>query len=123
MPVPFWQEMTAGGKAPAGLTTTVTLLVVSGMPAFEQVISKIWVLAGIPVRFSDPPETVFAPDQKFEATQLVGLPVVIQVRVVAPSAVSGPDGLAERETEIAPVGMTVTEDRLEFPPAFVQYNV
>lgn len=55
-----------------------------------------------------------------EAVQEVGLPVVVQVRVVAPGAVSGPAGEAERLTEMAPTGVTVAEAVVEFPPAFVQ---
>ena len=57
------------------------------------------------------------------ASQESGVPTIVQARLVAPSEVNGPDGVAVRETEIAPTGVTVTEAVFEVHPAFVQVRV
>ena len=113
--------VTAGA---GGFTTTDTLAVASAVPAFEQVISKMYVFAVMPVRSSNPPVAVFAPLHQFDAVHESGEPVVVQVRRVAfVGSVRGPAGEAERVTLMAPMGVTCAETVAEFPPAFVQYSV
>lgn len=51
---------------------------------------------------------MFVPDQKFEASQESGEPVVVQDKVVAPGAVRGPAGEAERDTVIGETALTTT---------------
>ena len=110
--------LTVAGAA-AGLTTTVTVPVASVVPTLEHVILKTCVLAGIAERSSDPPLAVLVPLQEPEASQLLGLPVVVQERVVAPGAVSGPTGLAVRLTEMAETELTTTSPQpLQLLPSF-----
>ena len=111
------------GAVVAEVTTTLTVAVASVVPALEHVMVNICVLAGIAERSSDPPLATLDPLQKFEAVHESGLPVVVHVNVVEPGAVSGPGGVAEMLTVIAPTGVTVAEDAVEFPPAFVHVIV
>ena len=60
----------------------------------------MYVWAVILVLSSNPPVAVFAPLQALDAVQLVGLPVVVQVNLVALVGNVIEAGLAERETEM-----------------------
>jgi hypothetical protein len=60
----------------------------------------VYVWAVILVLSSNPPVAVFAPLQALDAVQLVGLPVVVQVNLVALVGNVIEAGLAERETEM-----------------------
>ena len=66
---------------------------------------------------------ILVPVQSPLASQLSGVPTVVQDRCVAHGANSGPDGVAVSETEIVPAGVTVADAMLEFPPSFVQNRV
>ncbi len=60
------------------------------------------------VLFSVPPPVAFAPLQAFDAVQLVGLPVVVQVSVVELVGNVMETGLALRDTLIEETGFTTT---------------
>jgi hypothetical protein len=92
----------------ASFTCTLTVAETSAVHNFEHVIVKISVRAGISDLSSEPPTGSLAPDQEFDAVQLVGSPVVVHVSVVDHRATRGPAGDAVRVTPIALTGLTVT---------------
>jgi len=65
---------------------------------------------------------MFVPDQKLEASQESGEPVVVHDRVVAPGAVRGPAGVAERETvgPLDTVNVVILKGQLVAPLLYVQ---
>ena len=93
-----------------GLTTKLRVYVASAVPNLEQVMTNVCVPAGIAERSSDPPLAVLAPDQKFDAVQEVGEPVVVQVRVVEfAGRVIGEAGEAVRLTVMPPTAVIVVD--------------
>jgi len=102
-----------------GFTTTLTFAVASVVPAFEQVMTYLYVPAARPLLTSVPPVAVLVPVQAFDAVHEVGVPVVVHFKVVELTGRVIVLGTADKTTEIAPTTVVLNVAVQDFAASIV----